>query len=115
MLALLLLVAIRLLTSAISSGAPGWLNLFVLVLAWDATRFVLLGVSIVLSSGLRARVVPYVGAPQPWIRAAALQALARIDREELALVLSGLDPDPEWSGRAALATALGLAGDEVSA
>jgi hypothetical protein len=53
-LALLLLVAIRLLTSAISSGAPGWLNLFVLVLAWDATRFVLLGVSIVLSSGLRA-------------------------------------------------------------
>jgi len=64
---------------------------------------------------LKARVVPYVGAPQPWIRAAALQALARLDRDELALVLSGLDPDPEWSVRAALATALGAAGDEVSA
>jgi cyclophilin family peptidyl-prolyl cis-trans isomerase/HEAT repeat protein len=65
--------------------------------------------------GLRARVVPYVGAPQPWLRSAALQALARTDRDEFALVLSGLDPDPEWSVRAALATALGLAGDEVSA
>jgi cyclophilin family peptidyl-prolyl cis-trans isomerase/HEAT repeat protein len=65
--------------------------------------------------GLRARVVPYVGAREPWIRAAALEALARIDREEFALVLSTLDPDPEWSVRAALATALGLAGDEVSA
>jgi cyclophilin family peptidyl-prolyl cis-trans isomerase/HEAT repeat protein len=65
--------------------------------------------------GLRARVVPYVGAPQPWIRGAALQALARIDRDEFALVLSGLDPDPEWSVRAALATALGSDGDEVSA
>ena len=63
---------------------------------------------------LRARVVPYVGAAQPWIRGAALQALARIDRDEFALVLSGLDPDPEWSVRAALATALGSVGDEVS-
>jgi cyclophilin family peptidyl-prolyl cis-trans isomerase len=60
-------------------------------------------------------VVPYVGAPQPWIRSAALQALARTDRDEFALVLSGLDPDPEWSVRAAMATALGLVGDEVSA
>jgi cyclophilin family peptidyl-prolyl cis-trans isomerase len=58
--------------------------------------------------------VPYVGAVQPWIRGAALQALARIDRDEFALVLSGLDPDPEWSVRAALATALGSVGDEVS-
>lgn len=53
-LALLLLVAIRLLTVAVSGGAPGWLNLFVLVLAWDAIRFMLLGASIVLRSGLRA-------------------------------------------------------------
>lgn len=38
-LALLMLMAIRLLTSAISDGAPGWLNLFVLVLAWDTIKF----------------------------------------------------------------------------
>ena len=46
------------------------------------------------------------------IRAAALSAFARIDRDEFALVLSGLDPDPVWSVRAALATALGERGDE---
>lgn len=63
---------------------------------------------------LRSKVVPYVGHPVPWIRAAALQAMARTDREEFALVLSGLDPDPVWFVRAALATALGDAGDEVS-
>jgi cyclophilin family peptidyl-prolyl cis-trans isomerase/HEAT repeat protein len=65
---------------------------------------------------LRARVVPYVGAAQPWIRAAALEALAHTDKDEFALVLSGLDPDTEWSVRAAKATALGLSpADDVSA
>jgi cyclophilin family peptidyl-prolyl cis-trans isomerase/HEAT repeat protein len=63
---------------------------------------------------LRARVVPYVGHEQAFIRAAALSALAKIDRDEFALVLSGLDPDPEWFVRAALATALGERGDEQS-
>jgi cyclophilin family peptidyl-prolyl cis-trans isomerase/HEAT repeat protein len=63
---------------------------------------------------LRSRVLPFVGHPLPWIRAAALPALARLDRGEFALVLSGLDPDPEWSVRAGLATALGEVGDEVS-
>jgi cyclophilin family peptidyl-prolyl cis-trans isomerase/HEAT repeat protein len=63
---------------------------------------------------LRSSIVPFVGDPRPFIRAAALQALARIDRDELALVLSGLDPDPEWIVRASLATALGISGDEVS-
>lgn len=38
-LALLLLMAIRVLTLAISSGAPDWLNLLVLVLAWDTIKF----------------------------------------------------------------------------
>jgi len=63
---------------------------------------------------LRAKVIPYVGHQRPWIRAAALRALARVDRDDFALVLSGLDPDPEWSVRASLATALGDAGTEVS-
>jgi cyclophilin family peptidyl-prolyl cis-trans isomerase/HEAT repeat protein len=63
---------------------------------------------------LRSRVVAEIGAREPWVRAAAFPALARIDREEFALVLSGLDPDPEWSVRASLATALGEVGDEIS-
>ena len=63
---------------------------------------------------LRATVVNLVGHDQPWIRAAALPVLARMDREEFALVLSGLDPDPVWWVRSALATALGAAGDDVS-
>ncbi len=64
--------------------------------------------------GLRGRVVPYVGHEQPAIRAAALPALAKIDRDEFALVLSGLDPDPVWFVRAALATSLGERADETS-
>ncbi len=62
----------------------------------------------------RARIVPFVGHERPMIRAAALQALAKVDRDEFALVLSGLDPDPEWSVRAALAQALGERRDESS-
>ncbi|HET8647217.1 MAG TPA: HEAT repeat domain-containing protein, partial [Vicinamibacteria bacterium] len=64
--------------------------------------------------GLRAQVVALVGHEVPAVRAAALGALVRLDREDFALVLSGLDPDPVWSVRAGLATALGGAGDEVS-
>ena len=65
-------------------------------------------------SRLRSRIVPLVGDPSPWIRAAALTALARTDRDNFALVLSGMDPDPVWWVRAALATALGGLGDEMS-
>src|SRR5262249_29469714 len=64
--------------------------------------------------GLREKIVPLVGEKEPWIRSAALQALARADHDGFALVLSGLDPDPDWSVRAGLAAALGEVGDEVS-
>jgi cyclophilin family peptidyl-prolyl cis-trans isomerase/HEAT repeat protein len=64
---------------------------------------------------LRDRVVPLVGHAEAWVRAAALQALARMDRDDLALVLSGLDPDPDWMVRAGLAEGLGQAGDERGA
>jgi cyclophilin family peptidyl-prolyl cis-trans isomerase len=63
---------------------------------------------------LRPRIVPFVGSREPWIRAAALAALARSDRESFALVLSGLDPDPVWFVRSSLATTLGDVGDETS-
>jgi len=41
------------------------------------------------------------------IRAAALRSVAALDPEGFVTVLSGLDPDPHWSVRAALATILG--------
>jgi HEAT repeat protein len=43
----------------------------------------------------------------PTLRSAALVAIARIDPETFIGVLAGLDPDPHWSVRAALAGALG--------
>jgi peptidyl-prolyl cis-trans isomerase B (cyclophilin B) len=55
----------------------------------------------------RDQVVPYVGHSDPTLRGAALAVLARSDPEQLALVLSGIDPDPVWFVRATLARALG--------
>jgi cyclophilin family peptidyl-prolyl cis-trans isomerase/HEAT repeat protein len=63
---------------------------------------------------LRAQVVGMVGHETPAVRAAALAALGHLDREDFALVLSGLDPDPVWFVRAGLAAALGDSGDDVS-
>ena len=63
---------------------------------------------------LGERLVRQVASRDPWIRAAALQALAANDREEFALVLSGMDPDRDWRVRAALAEALGRGGGEMS-
>ena len=63
---------------------------------------------------LRARIVPLVGAKEPWLRGPALAALARTDRDSFSLVLSSLDPDTEWSVRGALAGALADVGDEVA-
>jgi cyclophilin family peptidyl-prolyl cis-trans isomerase/HEAT repeat protein len=63
----------------------------------------------------RFRIVPYVGEKQPWLRGPALRALARADKDEFALVLSGLDPDPDPSVRAALAQGLGDVGGELGA
>jgi cyclophilin family peptidyl-prolyl cis-trans isomerase/HEAT repeat protein len=63
---------------------------------------------------LREALVRQVGSRDPWIRAAALPALAWNDREDFALVLSGMDPDRDFRVRAALATALGRSGDEMS-
>jgi cyclophilin family peptidyl-prolyl cis-trans isomerase/HEAT repeat protein len=63
---------------------------------------------------LGPRLVSLLAERDPWIRAAALGALARADRASFALVLSGSDPDPVWWVRSALASALGAAGDEMS-
>lgn len=62
---------------------------------------------------LRTRLVPLVGSRDSVLRGAALQALARTAPEDFSLILSGLDPDPEWSVRAALAGALAIVGGET--
>jgi len=82
-----------------------------LTLVWEALKAL---AQLPPDRALRSTVVNLVGHDQPWIRAAALPVLARMDREEFALVLSGLDPDPVWWVRGALAGALGAAGDDVS-
>jgi cyclophilin family peptidyl-prolyl cis-trans isomerase len=64
--------------------------------------------------GLRQRLVAMVAERDPWIRAAALGALAHTDRGDFALVLSGMDADPVWWVRSALASTLGGLGDEMS-
>ena len=65
-------------------------------------------------ASLGERLVRQVGSRDPWIRAAALEALAANDRGDFALVLSGMDPDRDFRVRAALAAALGRGGDEMS-
>jgi cyclophilin family peptidyl-prolyl cis-trans isomerase/HEAT repeat protein len=44
--------------------------------------------------------------PSPPIRSAAMRTLARVDPDSFLAALSGLDPDPEWTVRAAVADAL---------
>jgi cyclophilin family peptidyl-prolyl cis-trans isomerase/HEAT repeat protein len=58
------------------------------------------------SDGLQI-VQDFLTDPWPSMRAAALRAAAAIDPEQFVLVLSGMEPDPEWTVRAALAEALG--------
>jgi HEAT repeat protein/cyclophilin family peptidyl-prolyl cis-trans isomerase len=51
--------------------------------------------------------------PKPAIRAAALGSTAAQDPEEFVTVLSGIDPDPNWTVRAALASVLGTLTPEI--
>jgi cyclophilin family peptidyl-prolyl cis-trans isomerase/HEAT repeat protein len=56
--------------------------------------------------------IDLVSAEWPSIRAAALNALARTDVDTFISSISALNPDPQWSVRAALATTLGELGRE---
>lgn len=49
-LAAVLLVTMHVVSGAVSAGAPGWLNLVVLVLAWDALKVASLATSVILRS-----------------------------------------------------------------
>jgi cyclophilin family peptidyl-prolyl cis-trans isomerase/HEAT repeat protein len=59
------------------------------------------------------RLLDRLGDASPTMRAAAATALAAIQGPEFLQVLSGVDPDPDWTVRAAVATALGGLGDAV--
>jgi cyclophilin family peptidyl-prolyl cis-trans isomerase/HEAT repeat protein len=63
----------------------------------------------------RERIVNELASDQPAVRAAALLALAKVDRDDFALVLSSLDADPSPFVRAGLAAALAEIGGEASA
>ncbi len=52
--------------------------------------------------------------PRAFVRGAALMALARASQDEFTLVLSGLDSDPDFTVRAAIASALGDVGDPMA-
>ena len=43
-----LIVAMKVVSDAIAAGAPGWLNMVVLVLAWDAIKIGCLGFAVML-------------------------------------------------------------------
>jgi cyclophilin family peptidyl-prolyl cis-trans isomerase/HEAT repeat protein len=64
--------------------------------------------------GVAEAVLDVLSDPSPAVRAAALRSLASADAENFMTVLSGLDPDPHWSVRAALATTLGTLTGEAS-
>ena len=49
-LAVVLLLAMRGVQACVSAGGPGWLNLIVLVLAWDALKVFWLAVGVLLRS-----------------------------------------------------------------
>jgi HEAT repeat protein len=55
-----------------------------------------------------------VSDPNPDLRAAALRSSAAQDPENFVAVLSGLEPDPIWLVRAALATVLGTLSPEIA-
>jgi cyclophilin family peptidyl-prolyl cis-trans isomerase/HEAT repeat protein len=51
--------------------------------------------------------VDAIGDRDPQIRSAALRSASSVDPEGFVTILSGLDPDPDWRARAALASLLG--------
>ena len=55
-----------------------------------------------------------VSDPNPDLRAAALRSSAAQDPEHFVVVLSGLDPDPHWIVRAALASVLGTLPPDIA-
>jgi cyclophilin family peptidyl-prolyl cis-trans isomerase/HEAT repeat protein len=70
--------------------------------------------SLSVPSDLNDTLLDLLSDANPTIRAAALRSLSATDPESFITVLSGLDPDPHWSVRAALATVLGSMTSDVA-
>ena len=49
-----LIVALRVVSGAVAAGAPGWLNLLALVLAWDAIKIGWLALAVLVRCATRA-------------------------------------------------------------
>jgi HEAT repeat protein/cyclophilin family peptidyl-prolyl cis-trans isomerase len=63
--------------------------------------------------GITDTLIDLLSHPMPAIRASAIRSLAALDTDNFVTILSGLDPDPIWSVRAALATVLGTLPPEI--
>ena len=63
--------------------------------------------------GLMDTLLDLVTDTSPAIRAAALRSIAALDADGFVAILAGLDPDPTWSVRAALASVLGTLPQEI--
>ena len=57
--------------------------------------------------GVADAVIDFLGDRDPLVRAAALKSASSVASEDFILILSGLDPDPDWHVRASLASLLG--------
>jgi cyclophilin family peptidyl-prolyl cis-trans isomerase/HEAT repeat protein len=60
------------------------------------------------------RIQDYITDDWPTMRAAAIRAAAAIDPENFPIVLSGMEPDPHWIVREALADALAMQPAEIA-
>jgi HEAT repeat protein/cyclophilin family peptidyl-prolyl cis-trans isomerase len=70
--------------------------------------------SLSVPSDLHDSLLDLLSDANPTIRAAALRSLSATDPESFITILSGLDPDPHWSVRAALATVFGSMTSDVA-
>jgi cyclophilin family peptidyl-prolyl cis-trans isomerase/HEAT repeat protein len=61
----------------------------------------------VRAPGVADVMIDLLGDRDPLIRAAALKAASSLAPDDFVLILSGLDPDPDWHVRASLASLLG--------
>ena len=61
----------------------------------------------VRAPGVADAVIDLLGDRDPLIRAAALKAASSLASDDFVLILSGLDPDPDWHVRVSLASLLG--------
>lgn len=58
-----LLVAMKGAVGAVAAGAPGWLNLVALVLAWDAIKITWVAISVLIGCGTESNGRPRGGGP----------------------------------------------------